>query len=64
MLAGRCDDEDVICVTRRAVNTPHPTMENSAVSKNPGFFYRFTKDANVDPAEVSKNHPILLANPL
>ena len=32
------------------------------VSKNPGFFYRFTKDSNVDPAEVSKNDPILLAN--
>src|SRR5262249_16071581 len=26
------------------------------------FFYRFTKDANVGPAEVSQNGEILLAN--
>src|SRR6516165_3215198 len=25
------------------------------ISKNPGFFYRLTKDANVDPTEVAKN---------
>src|SRR6266516_2979011 len=37
-------------------------VELRGVSKNPGFFYRFTKDSNVDPAEVSKNHRILLAN--
>jgi hypothetical protein len=24
--------------------------------KKLGFVYRFTKDSNVDPAEVSKNH--------
>ena len=28
--------------------------------KREGFFYRFTKDANVDPTEVSKNGGILL----
>jgi hypothetical protein len=32
------------------------------VSENPAFFYRCTKDANVDPAEVSKKGGILLAN--
>src|SRR5215813_15482462 len=31
-------------------------------SENPAFFSRCAKDANVDPAEVSKNGPILLAN--
>src|SRR5262249_33703277 len=31
-------------------------------SENPAFFYRCTKDANVDPAEVSKNGGILSAN--
>src|SRR5215510_5281191 len=31
-------------------------------SENPTFFSRCTKDANVDPAEVSKNGGILLAN--
>jgi hypothetical protein len=33
-----------------------------AVSKNPGFFYRFTRDSNVDSGEVSKKGRILLAN--
>src|SRR5215471_5235834 len=33
-------------------------------SKNPGFFSQCTKDAKVDPAEVSKKGGILLANPL
>ena len=37
-------------------------VELRGVSKNPGFFYRCTKDANVDPAEVSQNGGILLAN--
>src|SRR5262249_30001631 len=32
-------------------------------SKNPAFFYRCTKESNVDPAEVSKNGRILLPNP-
>ena len=32
------------------------------VSKNSGCFYRFTKDSNVDAAEVSQNGGILLAN--
>jgi hypothetical protein len=53
----------LISLTRQPVNTPNPAIkaervvlgEQGAVSKNPGFFYRFTKDANVDPAEVSKN---------
>src|SRR5215475_9651619 len=31
-------------------------------SENPAFFYRCTKDSNVDPTEVSKNGRILLAN--
>jgi hypothetical protein len=30
-------------------------VELRGVSKNPGFFYQFTRDSNVDPAEVSKN---------
>ncbi len=31
-------------------------------SENPAFFYRCTKDAHVDPAEVSKKGGILLVN--
>src|SRR3712207_6099515 len=30
-LAGRHDDGDVICLTRRAVNTPHPSMKSERV---------------------------------
>jgi hypothetical protein len=26
-VAGRYDDADVICLTRRAVNNPHPAMQ-------------------------------------
>src|SRR5215211_7731265 len=33
-----------------------------SILENPGFFHRFTKDANVAPTEVSKNGRILLAN--
>jgi hypothetical protein len=34
-LAGRHDDEDVICLMRLPVNTPHPVMKaGSGVSKN------------------------------
>ena len=30
-LAGRHDDADVICLTRRAVNHPHPVMQSQYV---------------------------------
>lgn len=33
---------------------PNVLCEKGAVSKNPGFFSRFIKDANVDLAEVSQ----------
>ena len=44
-LAGHHDDEDVICLTRHAVNNPHLAMqlkyvgwcEKGAVAKNPSF---------------------------
>src|SRR5215813_11606474 len=32
-------------------------------SENPAFFYRCTKESNVDPAEVAKKGRMLLANP-
>ena len=54
-LAGRHDDENVICLRRHAVNTSNLVMKaERVVSKNPGFFSRFTKDSNVDPTEVSQ----------
>ena len=37
-------------------------VRDGTVSKPPGVFYRFTKDSNVDSAEVSKNGGILSAN--
>src|SRR5439155_4491096 len=56
-LPGRHNNGHVICLTRCAVNSPHPAMqservvlgEKGAVAKKADFFYRFTKDANVDP---------------
>src|SRR5688500_18615119 len=37
--------------------------EGQPFSHKPWFFYRFTKDANVDPTEVLKKGRILLVNP-
>ena len=49
----------IICLRGSRVNEKSPFSfakhRMPRVSFNPGFFYRLTTDAKVDPAEVSKN---------
>ena len=46
-LAGRYDDEDLICLTRRAVNTPNPAMQSERVDKRSREYHGDTNLATV-----------------
>src|SRR5262249_7961452 len=39
-IAGRYEDADLICLTRRAVNTPNPAMQSG------GFWRRWSRSCN------------------